>query len=441
MLSHADNMKMCQVGRDTPMGTALRRFWTPILASRQLPEPDCPPVRAEIFGEKLVAFRNTQGEVGVLDEHCRHRNASLALGRVENCGIRCIFHGWLYAPNGEILETPNVSDDRFRTRFRATSYPVREAGGFVWAYLGPAALEPPFPHWRYFDYPETRRLTTTLVVQCNYVQLLEALFDSSHLTILHQDAFKRDLNLSFAQNTVSVVTKADPRTEAEDTAFGFHYAALRAVQTDEGLRTMARIAAFVAPFHQINPNGDLCGIVVPINDHTSLHHFVWWSDDKDICRGSEEGEKILAFTGLADEILEERGLAYDTWHAAGHPNPRNNFLQDRVAMKQGSWSGLPNFFPEDAAVLVSSEPIRDRSKEMLAPVDVAIARLYRTYRKLLDTVARGEEPVGLMSDPRKIRGLQAIVPEGGTWKGLVPEHTACELQPAERALGPADAAS
>jgi len=424
MLSHADNLRMCQVGRETPMGKAMRRYWAPILASRQLPAPDCPPVRAEIMGEKLVIFRNSEGEVGVLDEKCCHRNASLALGRVEDCGIRCIFHGWLFAPDGAILETPNVSDDRFRARFRATAFPAREAGGFIWAYLGPKELEPPFPNWRYFDYPPEKILTTSMVVQCNYVQLLEALFDSSHLTILHQDAFKRDLDVSFAQNTVSVSTKADPRTEVEDTTFGFHYAALRPAQTDRGLRTQARVASFVAPFHQANANGDFCGIVVPINDNMSLHHFVWWSDDKDICRGSEEGEKILAFTGLTDEIIENFGLGYDTWHLPGKPNPLNNFHQDRAAMEAGSWSGLPDFFPEDAAILMSSDPIRDRSKETLAPVDVAVARLYRTYLTIADQLEHGEELLGLNVDPRTVRGLQGLVPEGGTWKDLVPDHIA-----------------
>jgi len=108
MLSPEDNMRMCQTGPGTPMGEAMRRFWIPILSSSQLPEADGDPIKVEIMSQKMVAFRNTEGVVGLIDQQCRHRNASLALGRVEKCGIRCLFHGWLFAPDGTVLEAPTT---------------------------------------------------------------------------------------------------------------------------------------------------------------------------------------------------------------------------------------------------------------------------------------------------------------------------------------------
>lgn len=423
MLSVEDNMTMCQVGAGTPMGEALRRYWVPVLSSYQLPEPDCDPVKVEIFGETYVAFRNTEGAVGILDEHCIHRSASLALGRVEDGGIRCLFHAWKFSVDGTVLETPTVADPRFKTRFKARAYPVREGGGMIWTYVGPKELEPPFPHWRYFDCPPERRLTVTLVVDCNFVQVQEALVDSAHLTILHQDAFKKNSSIDFVQNTTGVAQHADPKIEVEDTTFGFHYVAMRPTPTDEGEKVMARITSFVAPFHILNANGDFVGMIVPIDDHRTLHHFVWWSETKEISQDPHRAAQ-LDFTGLAESTLQQFGLHPKTWYEQGKPSRLNNFLQDREAMRKGAWSGLPVFFPEDVAMLVSSGKIRDRSKEMLSPADAAIGRLYRTLLTIARQVEHGESPTGVDVDPLSVRGLHDIVPDGKSWQALVPEHTA-----------------
>lgn len=424
MLSYEDNMRMCQVGAGTPMGEAMRRFWIPVLSCHQLAEPDGTPVKVEVLGQKMVAFRNSEGVVGLVDEQCCHRNASLALGRVEECGIRCLFHGWLFAPDGTILETPNVADPRFKTRFKQRAYPVREAGGFIWAYLGPKDQEPAFPHWKYFDYPDERRLNVTFVINnANYVGFMEALFDSSHLTLLHRDAFTRntDVDIDFSSNVSNVAATADPKIEVEETDFGFHYVALRPRVTEEGVKTEARVTSFVAPFHCVNANGDLIGLIVPIDDNRTLHHFVWWSDDKEVGRDPQK-RATLEFTGLTDKILDSFGLHYDTHHEPGKPSAANNFLQDRAAMKEGAYSGLPIFFPEDAAMMMSCGPIRDRTRETLAPGDVAIARLYRTLLGVADAIARGERPMVMDVDPRTVCGLTGIVEEDGNWRDLVPLH-------------------
>jgi len=425
MLSREDNLRICCVGPESPMGQTMRRFWIPVLSAYQLPTPDCDPVRVEILGEKLVAFRDTRGAVGILDEHCCHRSASLVLGRVEECGIRCLFHGWKFAVDGTVLDTPNVSNPAFKNRFKARAYPVREAGGLIWTYIGPKELEPAFPHWNYFDYPPERRLSVTFMVPANYVQVQEALLDSSHLTILHQDAFRRQAkgDIDFVANVINATAQADPKVEAEATDFGFHYVALREISTDAGEKTEARITSYVAPFHILNANGDFVGIIVPIDDQRTLHHFVWWSDTKDIALEPLASAQ-LEFVGLDESTLHRAGLHPATWHEPGKPTVHNNFLQDRCALRQGSWTGLPTFFPEDSAIMASMGPIRDRSKERLAPCDAAVAQLYRTLLSMTRQVQQGESPLGLNIDPGKVRGLHGVVPETRPWQSLVPDHIA-----------------
>lgn len=435
MLSHDLNQRMCRTGRGTPMGEAMRRFWIPALSSYQLPAPDCPPVKVELMGEKLVAFRNSAGTVGIIGERCLHRGASMALGRVEDCGIRCLFHGWLFAPDGTVLETPNVANPRFRERLSAPAYPVREAGGFIWTYIGPKDLEPEFPHWEFFDAPEERRLTRTMICPGNYVGYMEALLDSVHLTLLHRDAFARDSDTPFAANVSNAATGADPVIEVEDTGFGFHYAAIRDLPDEAGRnRPYARITSFIAPFYCLVANGGLVGLIVPMNDHQTLHHFVWWDEEKELNRDPQK-RGVLEFTGLTDEIMHSYGIHPETWHLPGHPSRENNFKQDRAAMAAGAYSGLPIFFPEDVAMLASTDDIRDRSDERLAPSDMPIAKLYRTLLALAKTVEEGARPAALDVDPSKVRGLHGPVPQDGHWRDLVPDHRAAPADPS-----PAEAA-
>jgi nitrite reductase/ring-hydroxylating ferredoxin subunit len=153
-----DNDLLMHVGAGTPFGDMLRRYWHPIAMSSQVAEPDGPPLRTKLLGEPFVVFRDTQGRVGVLDEYCMHRGASLALGRNEEGGLRCIYHGWKFDVDGAILETPNHADCRFRENTKAPAYPVREQSGLVWAYIGPKELEPPFRSFEFDTVPEANRV-------------------------------------------------------------------------------------------------------------------------------------------------------------------------------------------------------------------------------------------------------------------------------------------
>lgn len=431
MLSKEDNELMCRVGPDTPMGQALRRYWVPALQSSDLPAPDGDPRHVQLLGEHFVAFRDTNGDVGILDELCCHRGASLVLGRVEGCGIRCLYHGWKFAIDGTVMETPNVADPSFKTRIKARAYPVQEAGGLIWAYLGPEELKPPFPHYPWFDLPAEYRLNAYLVENSNYVQVAEALVDSSHLNILHADGLRSGdgSDLHFAQAAGLMQVDAAPRLEVDDTEFGFHYAALRG-GGDAG-ELEVRITAWVAPFAVVNPNQDLWMAVVPINDEQSIYFHVFYDAERKIGIEPLRSEQ-LKFIGLDDEAIRNFGLTYDTLADREKPSRSNRFLQDRAAMRDGRFSGFHSFTQEDAAVIQSAGRIKDRTKETLSPADAAVMRLYRTLIGIARSVAAGGDPVGLGADPMQIFGAFRKIPSDQDWRTIVPTHVVTKRQRAAR---------
>ena len=422
MLTRENNELICRVGAGTPMGKALRRYWMPVLQSSDLPAPDCDPFPLEIMGDRFVAFRNSDGVVGILDEFCCHRQVSLVIGRCEGNGIRCLFHGWKFAVDGAVMETPNVRDPEFKTRIRAKAYPVREAGGLIWAYFGPQDLQPDFPRHPWFDVPDSHRINAYAVDNCNYVQVFEALVDSSHLNILHTDGLRASQkleNLNFAA-AAEMAFDAGPRIEVDDTDFGFQYAALRGGE-EPGEDTHVRVTAISAPFFVANPNEDLWMCVVPINDTQCVHFHVFWHAER---RMNEEPlrSNMLKHVGLDDEALRNFNLTYDTLNAPNPPNRRNHFKQNRAALKAGKFSGFHSFTQEDAAVVLSAGAIKDRTRETLAPADAAVMRYYRMLIQMAQSVAAGGAPIGLDADPMRINGRNATVPHGADWRTLTPHH-------------------
>jgi len=439
MLSREENDLMCRVGPGTGMGAALRRYWLPALQSSDLPRAGGDPRRVELLGESFVAFRGDDGRIGFLDELCPHRAASLVLGRVEGCAIRCLYHGWKYAADGAVLETPNVANPRFRERIKAKAYPVREAGGLVWVYLGAAAQEPPFPHYPWFDLPEAHRLNAYLVENANWVQVLEALVDSSHLNVLHTNGMRDAMasNIGFAKANRPLLLDPAPRTEAEATDFGFHYAALRTVP-DQEEELDVRITSLVAPFFVVNPIGNLWMAVVPLNDYQSIYYHVFWDKERRMGEDPERSNQ-LKFIGLDPEALRDFALTFDTLNDPDRPGVRNNFKQDREAMRSGrSFSGLHSFTQEDAAVIMSSGPLKDRTKELLCPADAAIVRLYRTLLDIANSARDGRDPIGLQADTMQVFGTQGRIARSQNWRSLVPTHRSARRaaagQPSETAV-------
>jgi len=427
MLSKENSELICRVGAGTPMGTALRRFWLPALLSEELPAPDCDPRRVQLLGEDFIAFRDSEGKVGLLDEYCCHRSASLALGRVEAGGIRCIYHGWKFAVDGTVLDTPNVADPTFKERFKAKAYAVREAGGLIWVYLGPPVQMPAFPKWPFFDLPAPNRLPVYAVINCNFVQILEGLVDSAHLTVLHTSPLKTTggSELDFAKKTAHMQFNAAPRIEAEETDFGFHYVALRPVSEEPRDGAMARIASFVPPCFILNPNGDLFFALVPVSDTRTLFFHVWWDANKKIGEDPLRSQQ-LEFVGLDPASLDAYGLSLRTCDSPQAACRANNFLQDRDAQRRGHFSGLPSFTQEDAAVSMSGGPIRDRSKEILCVADVALPKLYRALMTCAKQASAGQDPLGLHADTANIIGVSGKIAPGIHWRTLASQHKVIE---------------
>jgi phenylpropionate dioxygenase-like ring-hydroxylating dioxygenase large terminal subunit len=402
------------------MGKALRHFWVPALASAELAEPGGDPVHVELLGENLVAFRDREGNIGLLEEHCCHRGASLTVGRVENCGIRCIYHGWLFAADGTVMETPNVADRNLKGRFKARAHPVREAGGMIWAYLGDPARIPAFPDFPWIAAEEALRLNSVVIIGCNYVQLIEGLLDSSHLTILHSSALQRAVasDLNFAKATSHMKFDAAPRIEVEDTDFGLRYAAIRNVDG----KAETRITAFVAPFWMINPNGDLVVAVVPMSDEKTAFYTVWWDGQN---RFGEEPlrSQSLDTIGVDPATLEKYGHTRATFGTAAVASRENRWHQDRARMEEGHFSGAPTLFLEDVLVCLSAGTLRSRSRELLTPADAAVVNLYRMFIRSARAVAAGGLPVGAGVSVAEIRGINKSLPIGSDWRSLLQEES------------------
>jgi len=419
MLKQEDNALICLVGPGTPMGKVMRRYWHPVCTSAQLPTPDSDPLRVRLLGEDFVAFRDSHGRVGVFDELCMHRGASLALGRVEEGGLRCLYHGWKFSVDGTLLETPNHDDPKYRARMKAPAYPVREEGGIVWAYIGPKERQPEFSRYAFTQSRPEHRVVLRVNVQCNYLQLVEGGEDSSHVGVLHTNMARPGWKeKDFKPNTDLVNPAAlstddlEPALEIEDTEFGFHYVALRETQ-QQGVKN-ARVVPFIVPYGRVIPSPafQFTVLEVPEDDtHTSTYIVVHGE-------APIEAETIIELLGLDDSRYYDRGTSTftATWADA--------FGQDRQRMKAQSWTGLRGVEVEDAAIALSQGPLYDRSKEHLVPSDRAVMRVRRV---LLDAVKRldeGVEPPGVGVDLSRVGACDAQLPDGASWRALMPGHRA-----------------
>jgi phthalate 4,5-dioxygenase len=420
MLSKQDNETMCRTGAGTPMGDAMRRFWLPVMQLSELPEAGGDPKTIEVLGEPFVAWRDQQGRPGLFAQACLHRGASMQLARAEGDGLRCIYHGWKFGVDGTVLDTPNVADPKFKERVKGRVYPVRAAGGLLWAYLGPKDQAPPFPKYPFMDLPEANRINACAVVNSNYVQVIEGLVDSSHLTVLHASGLARTngVELDFAKKTTHMQFDATPVIEADETDFGFHYVAMRKA----GDKRMARVASFIAPCFVANPNGDLWFAVVPVNDERCNFFHVWWNAEKGI--GEEPlRTQQLAFVGLDEPTLAKYGMTAETCDSPAAMSWKNGYRQDRAQQRAGHFTGFDSFTQEDAACSVSSGAIRDRSQEMLSTADVAISRLYRSLLACARAARDGQEIPALHVEVGRVIGTSGEIGPQEDWRRLVPHHT------------------
>ena len=184
MLSKEDNELITQTNAGTPMGNLIRRYWMPALLSEEIPAPDGAPVRVKMLGEELVAFRDSQGRIGLVGEHCAHRGTSLFFGRNEECGLRCVYHGWKFDTAGACVDMPNEpAENNFKDKIHITSYPTLDQGGVIWAYMGPAEKQPESPGMEWSRAPDQYRAVSKTFEYANYAQAVEGGIDTVPLSV------------------------------------------------------------------------------------------------------------------------------------------------------------------------------------------------------------------------------------------------------------------
>jgi phthalate 4,5-dioxygenase len=387
VLSRADNELLTRTGQGTPMGELFRRFWLPVLLTSEVPEPDRPPVRVRVMGEDLVAFRDSRGRVGLLAEHCAHRGASLFFGRNEESGLRCVYHGWKYDVDGRCVDMPSEPpQSTFQARVRQQAYPCREAAGMVWAYLGPADHLADFPQLPFTLVPDDHVYTTKMIVECNYLQVLEGDIDNSHASILHA-RLSDDTESGFRQRLRDATRlSTDPGTPlsanlpwyyANDTApkgmvCDTDYGIMMGWRRNGGHRYQWRINHWLMPAFALIANGEEgstigCNVEVPIDD-TRCWMF----------RLRCNWERPLTDAEITS--YREGGLIYPrlipgTFIPA--ENKSNDYRIDRDAQRAVSVSGITSVPQQDRAVNESMGDIFDRSAEHLGSSDVVITAVRR----------------------------------------------------------------
>ena len=410
MLTHEDNDLLTRVTGDAPMGQMMRRYWVPACLAEEVAENDGTPVRTTILGEKLVVFRDTNGTVAVIDERCPHRLASLALGRNEEGGIRCIYHGWKFDPAGTCVDMPTEpGEHNFRDRIKLRSYPAYEAGGMVWTYLGPDGTAPEFPLLDWMKLPRDQYALVKVGESVNYAQAIEGSIDSSHSWFLHQGILW-DWKLRH-----SISTDTAPKMEAEDTPYGFRYAAIRIPNENPEHDRYVRVTVFVLPFVALIPRpidrtkNAHVQVFVPVDDERTMFYGVFFTQN-----GSSVDEPAIR---RAHSL--EPGVNLDrNWVKLG--NESNWYLQDRTAMSAGDWTGIKGFTNQDMACQESMGPIVDRTQEHLGTSDIAIIRMRRRMLEAVRKFQTGEPLIGLTNDIdwSRIKSEQLIMPITQPWQSL-----------------------
>ena len=418
MITAEENDLLCRVEGAAPMGQIMRRHWIPACLSEEVAERDGAPRRVRLLGEDLVAFRDSKGRLGLIDEHCPHRGASLALGRNEECGLRCLYHGWKFDVAGNCLDMASEPPEtRFADKVKLKSYPVREAGGFVWAYMGPPEEMPEFQAPAWAPTADARVSIVKMHVACNWAQVIEGSIDSAHSSTLHStDMPSAPVDGAKATDTAwpRPSTDKSPRLVMQKTDYGFRYAAIRRPIMNSATHDYVRITVFIAPFTALIPPNNvynLAQVMIPMDDTNTMFHFIAWSGggkpgiDQDAWRkfcAAEEG------VDLDGNFRRVRTLA-------------NNYMQDRAAMKRGDFTGIKAIPTQDMAMWETMGAIADRTKERLGTSDIAIIQ----FRKIMVEAAQRMRDQGKAigrdgNEPPQasLSSYEGVVPKSMDWRAL-----------------------
>ena len=422
MLTKDENDLLCRVEGAAPMGQLMRRHWIPVALCEEVAEPDGTPVKARILGEDLVVFRDSDGRVGALDEYCPHRRVSLVLGRNEESGLRCLYHGWKMDIEGNVLEMssePAASALKQKVKHRA--YPVWEWGGWVWCYMGPRDSMPAFEPPPFAPSADVRVSIAKAIIPCNWAQILEGAIDSAHSSSLHSSDFvpaRVNAGEATDKNWLRPSTDKSPRLQVQNTDYGFRYAALRRPISNAATHEYVRTTVFVAPFSVLVPPNNrynVANVNVPIDDTHTAFYFLAWGDPEST-PSTADWRRFLG---------QEIGPDLDANYGLKR-NFDNRFWQDRQAMKDGNFTGIKGFPNQDIAMWLTMGPIADRSLERLGGSDQAVVEFRKQMVAAAQAFRDGETAIGTgcARASKETCSFQAVLPKSVDWRNI---HSASDI--------------
>jgi phenylpropionate dioxygenase-like ring-hydroxylating dioxygenase large terminal subunit len=389
MITPEQNRLLTETGPSTPGGKLLRQYWQPIATSAELPEGS-PPVPIRIMSEDLVLFRDEQRRVGLLGRSCSHRRADLSYGRLEEGGLRCLYHGWLYDVHGRCLDQPAEPEhSNLKCDVKHKAYPCREISGLIFTYMGED--EPPvLPDYEFLQQDEKHRLLTKVYLDCNWLQALEGNIDPAHLSYLHRPARPVD-SRAVPGSTQSADTyyrdDTRPTLEYERTDFGLRIYSIRKSGERE---KYVRITSFIMPNKAaIIGNEGRVGQGYQVNWHTPI-------DDTHHLRFD------VAFNRVKPFNVESKNMADISPDGRLLRNLGNRYLQDRAEMITKNYTGMgSNFLIHDAFAVESAGPIHDRSQEFLGFSDIIIVAARKQLLDGIAAVQNGKTPMHVIRDADK----------------------------------------
>lgn len=404
MVTTEQNEYLTRVGPGTPMGALFRRYWLPALLAEELPGPDCPPVRVKLLGERLLAFRDTSGRLGLVSEFCAHRGVSLWFGRNEENGLRCPYHGWKYDVTGQCVDLPSEAEaSGMRSRIKLTSYPLIERGGVLWAYLGAPGEKPEPPGYDWTHVAPAQRYISKRVQECNWLQAMEGAVDSIHSGFLHRYSVGDDPLLKRDAESLAIM-RADtkPRFFPTDSPGGLYVTTRRDAGSD---RYYWRVTQWLMPcFSFFPPYGDNPyggHAFIPIDDENCWTFSIDYHPRRPL--GETELQAMHDGKGIHVKLME--GTFTPT------ANKRNDYRMDRAGQSQKkTFSGVYGVGVQDAAVQESMGRIQNRTREHLVSSDNNILMARRRLKDAADGVARGVAPPGLDPAVQQARALSMVVP-------------------------------
>jgi len=403
MLKAEQNELLTRTGPGSVMGDLIRRYWIPALLTDELPEPDCPPVRVKLLSERLIAFRDSGGKLGLIDEFCAHRGVSLWFGRNEECGLRCAYHGWKYDVSGQCVDIPSEPEESgFRQKIRLRSYPLAERGGVLWAYMGPLESKPPLPEYEFATVPQEQTFISKRFQECNYLQAMEGGIDSSHVSFLHRGALNKDPLFKGAKGNQYNLDDFQPKFEVVESAGGLLIGARR--KAEDG-NFYWRITQWLMPFFTAIP---------PRGDHPMHGHFWVPIDDETCWAWSYDYHPVRALSASELQAMKDgHGVHVKYIPGTYRPlqNKDNDYLIDRQAQKEGrSFSGVDGFSMQDASVQESMGPIQDRTRENLVTTDNGIIMARHLLMRAAKALQKGIEPPGRDPVTQRVRSASLVLP-------------------------------